>query len=182
MTIDDILAASSHFGDMPLESPGMVIKGFSAEEASNDDKYDKLYSPIKDAEGWAFEVPEGAKEVVFTMNNSLIRRVALFYGDNYENIKIYKNKKVDEPLGECTLTTWSKPIYDVFNIDDKDVKVAYYIRGMEMEADGSKGRFYISHVMDCEDKTYYYPQSVHEGLMEHVGPMCYLLTLTVTLY
>lgn len=72
-----------------------------------------------------------------------------------ENIKIYKNKKVDEPLGECTLTTWSKPIYDVFNIDDKDVKVAYYIRGMEMEADGSKGRFYISHVMDCEDKTYY---------------------------
>lgn len=129
MTIDDILANSSHFGDVPLESPGMVIKGFSAEDAANDDKYDKLLVPIKDAEGWAFEVPEGAKEVTFTMNNSLIRRVALFYGEGYKNIKIYKNKKKDQPLGECTLDTWSKPIFDKFNIDDEEVKVAYYIRG-----------------------------------------------------
>lgn len=173
MTIDDVLAMSSHFGDMPLESPGMVIKGFSAEDAANDDKYDKLFTPIKDAEGWAFEVPEGAKEVSFTMNNSLARRIALFYGDKYENIKIYRNKKADKPLGECTLNTWSAPIFDTFSIDDQDVKVAYYIRGMEMAEDGSEGRFYISHVMNCEDKTYYYPQSIHDDMMEKVGPMCY---------
>ena len=62
MTIEDVLAMSSHFSDMPLESPGMVIKGFSAEEAANDDKYDKLYRCEFDVVG---EVTYGSSEGIY---------------------------------------------------------------------------------------------------------------------
>ena len=80
MSKEDLEAAMTgcHFTkDMPLESEAFVIKGMSAEEAGNSDSTDTLYTPIKDAEGWAFEIPEGAKEATITMNNSLQRRYAL---------------------------------------------------------------------------------------------------------
>lgn len=180
MSKEDLEAAmtGSHFTkDMPLESEAFVIKGLSAEEASNSDSTDTLYTPIKDAEGWAFEIPEGAKEATITMNNSLQRRYALFTGEGYKTVTLYKNKKNPEALGSAELGKWSEPIFDIFTVDEEDKKVAYYIRNMEMNADGTEGRFYISHVLDTEDDTYFYPKHYCKDLMENVGPMCYFATI-----
>ena len=63
MSKDDLVAAmtGSHFtANMPLESEGFVIKGLSAEEASNSDSTDTLYTPLKDADGWVTD-GEGVK-------------------------------------------------------------------------------------------------------------------------
>ena len=180
MSKDDLIAAMSgnHFkADMPLESEAFVIKGLSAEEAANSDSTDRLFTPLKDADGWAFEIPEGAKEAVITFNNGLHRRFALITGENYDTITIYKNKKNPEAMGSAKIGEWSAPIYDVFNINDNDVKVAYYIRNMKMNEDATDGSFYISHVMNIEDDTYYYPKSVCKELMDAVGPMCYFATI-----
>lgn len=180
MSKEDLVAAmtGSHFNaNMPLESEGFVIKGLSAEEASNSDSTDTLYTPIKDADGWAFDIPEGAKEAVITMNNALHRRYALITGEHYDTVTLYKNKKNPEALGSAKLGQWSAPIFDTFNINDEDKRVAYFIRNMEMNEDGTEGRFYISHVLNTEDDTYFYPKNMCKELMENVGPMCYFATI-----
>ncbi|WP_283171561.1 alkaline phosphatase family protein [Curtanaerobium respiraculi] len=180
MSKDDLLAAMSggHFAaDMPLESPGFVIKGLSAEEAVNDDSTDRLFSPIKDADGWSFAIPEGAKEAVVTMNNNLHRRYALFTGEGYDTLTLYRSKRDDRPLGQVKVGEWSAPIFDTFNINDNDVRVAYYLRNMDMNEDGTEGHFYISHVMNTQDDKYCQPKSVLPELMEAVGPMCYFATV-----
>ena len=180
MSKDDLVAAmtGSHFNaNMPLESEGFVIKGLSAEEASNSDSTDTLYTPLKDADGWAFEIPEGAKEAVITMNNALHRRYVLITGEHYDTVTLYKNKKTPQPLGSAKLGQWSAPIFDSFTISDENKRVAYYIRNMEMNEDGTEGRFYISHVLNTEDDSYFYPKAMCKELMEHVGPMCYFATI-----
>lgn len=180
MSKDDLLAAMSggYFAaDMPLESPGFVIKGLSAEEAVNDDSTDRLFSPIKDADGWSFAIPEGAKEAVVTMNNNLHRRYALFTGEGYDTLTLYRSKRDDRPLGQVKVGEWSAPIFDTFNINDNDVRVAYYLRNMNMNEDGTEGHFYISHVMNTQDDKYCQPKSVLPELMEAVGPMCYFATV-----
>lgn len=82
-----------------------------------------------------------------------------------------------QPLGSAKLGQWSAPIFDTFTINDEDKRVAYYIRNMEMNEDGTEGRFYISHVLNTEDDSYFYPKAMCKELMEHVGPMCYFATI-----
>ncbi len=179
MSKEDLIASMSgnYFAQMPLESEAFVIKGLSAEEAVNGDSTDVLYTPLKDADGWAFDVPENAKEAIVLMNNALHRRVALITGENYDTVTLYKNKKNSEPLGSAKIGQWSAPIFDTFNINDEDVRVAYYIRNMEMNEAGTEGRFYISHVLNTEDASYFSPQSMCKELMDNVGPMCYFANI-----
>ena len=172
MSKDDFVASltGSHFNaDMPLESEALVIKGLSAEEASNSDVTDRLFTPIKDADGWAFEVPEGAKEATILMNNALHRRFALFTGDGYDTLTLYRSKRDDEPMATVKVGEWSEPIFDTFNMNDKDVRVAYYIRNIEMNAEGTDGRFYISHVLNTEDDKYFQPKSECKDLMFQIN-------------
>lgn len=113
--------AESHFKKGSAH-PAVVLYNFSAEEMANSDSIDKLYTPFKAADKWGFEVPENAKECLVTMNNSLVRRYLLITASDdvhYDTFTLYASKKADKPLGQCTLTSWSKPIYDTFNIDDE---------------------------------------------------------------
>lgn len=181
MSKEDLLAMMStgHFACPPMESPAPVLFELHAEEQANSDRVDMLYSPIKDANNWGFEVPENAKEALVTMNNSLARRYVLITAsgsDGYDTITLYPNKKADTPLGQAKVGGWSEPIFDVFNIDERDTKVAYYLRAIELAADGKSGRFYITHVLNCDDSEYYYPQSLKDEMMEAIGPMCYFGT------
>ena len=142
----------SHFTARPTH-PALVLYNYSAEELGNSDSIDKLYTPFKKADKWGFEVPENAKECLVTLNDSLTRRYLLITasdGVHYDTFTLYASKKADKPLGQCTLTSWSEPIYDTFNIDDEPVNVAYYMRGVDINEDGTEARVYFTHVMDIE--------------------------------
>lgn len=170
------MMTTGHFARPPLESPAAVLYGFSAEENANSDSIDKLLTPFKPADKWGFEVPENAKECLVTMNNSLTRRYLLVTaadGVHYDTFTLYTSKKEDKPLGKCTLNSWSKAIIDNWLVDDAPHQVAYYMRGVDMNEEGTRGRVYITHVLDYEDDEYYYPASIHKEMMEAVGPMCY---------
>lgn len=178
MSKEDLLASmtTGHFGRPPMESPAFVLYNLSAEEQANSDAVDTLYSPLKAAHNWGFEVPDNAKECLVTMNDSLVRRYLLVTasdGVHYDTFTLYASKKENKALGACTLTSWSEPIFDTFTIDEVPTKVAYYLRGVEMNEAGTEGRVYISHVLDLEDDEYFYPKSVHDDLLNAVGPMCY---------
>lgn len=185
MTKEDLLASMS--GNFfknddrtcvkpPLESTAFVMYDFSAEEAANADTIDRLYTPIKAAKGWQFSIPENALEVAVDFNGALTRRYLLITASNgkdYDTYTLYVNKKINTPLGSAKVGEWSQPVYDVFNIHEQDTKVAYYFRGIHLEPNGAEGKLYISHVMDLEDKSYYYPQHIQEEMLKDIGPMCY---------
>ena len=135
---------------------------------------DIIKSPLEEPENWNAELPKGAKVATLIMNNGFVRRYAVIYpsdGMHYDTVSIYKNRNATEPMGTAKLKNWSEPIYDSYQRDDKTVKVAYIMYCLEMEADGSKAKFYISNAQDLDDAGYFYPKDVCHKLYENVGPM-----------
>ena len=62
---------------------------------------DEAHSPIQPAHGWEIEVPKDALEFVALLKKGTVRRVGLILKNTagkYDTVKIYKNKKAEEPL------------------------------------------------------------------------------------
>ena len=159
-----------------LEVDAPVLMNMSGEELATGDACDKLYSPLKDPNGWVFDVPEEAKEAAITMNKGLARRYVLLTKTDgvYDTITLYTNKKKSEPLGSVKLGFWSDVIYDTLMINEEDVKVAYRLRFISVSEDGSKARFYISHMRRVEDYGYFYPEELGAEMQEAIGPAPYM--------
>ena len=129
-----------------LDIPAFVMMGKSFEKASQSDVVDRLYSPLKAAQNWKFDVPENALEGTYVMNSSLERRQVLVTasdGVHYDTITLYKNKRVDKPLGSAKVGEWSDWVRDTFMMDEQPVNVAYKIRVTEVAENGSKAAFYL---------------------------------------
>lgn len=168
---------SKSFDVPPLETPAYVIRDVSAEEAHQAASIDRVDTPLKEPKNWTIDLPIKAREAVIGLNKGLARRQVLITaadGGEYDTVSIYLNKKADHPMGMAKVGEWSDWIYDTFNVEDRLIKVAYKIRVIELSADGTKGRFYLSHVCNVSDFTYYYPESVGQELLDHVGPMLYM--------
>ena len=138
------------------------------------DEADSIWSPLQEPSNWSVELPENTKVATLVLNNGLIRRYAALIasdGIHYDTIRIYKDKKTEQPLGEAKAHGWSSAIFDKYYQDDVMVNVAYIIRCLEIAEDGSKAVFYISNVQDLDDLTYFYPQEMGKELLEDVGPM-----------
>lgn len=163
-----------------MEMPAFVVMDESVEAMSQSDVIDRIYSPIKEEpKNWGFELPDEAKEAVFPMNKGLARRYAILSasdGKKYDTITFYANKKTQTPMGTAKPGEWSDWLYDQFNINNKDCKVAYKVRVLDISEDGSKAKFYVSHVMNMDNDTYFYPKELGHELFEAVGPMQYFAT------
>lgn len=85
-------------------------------------------------------------------------------------------RRVDAPLGSVKVGEWSDAIFDKFNFNEENIRVAYYLRGIKMSEDGTAAKIYISHVMNIDDSSYYYPQELQAEMMRDLGPMCYFGT------
>lgn len=171
---------STEFDDKTpmLETPAPVLMNDSFEEAANGDVIDQIFCPLKPAKNWQAGVPDTAKEAMFVLNNGLVRRYALLTPNAqgvYDSIQFY-TKKSQEAVGTAKAGEWTEWIYDTFNIHDKMVPVTYRIRVVDIAADGSTAHFYISHAMNMENFTYFYPESLGKELFDAVGPYMYFGT------
>lgn len=162
-----------------LESPSYVMMNESVEEAANGDVIDKLYSPLKEAKNWGSAVPAGAKEGVYILNNGLLRRQVLVTANAdgvYDTISLYKNKRTEEPMAVAKVGQWSEWIYDVFEDEEDSKHIAYKIRVIEVAKDGSKASFYVSHAINLDNHSYFYPKELGAEMFEALGPMLYFGT------
>lgn len=162
-----------------LETPSYVMVNESVEEAANSDVIDRLYSPLKDAKNWAFDVPNDAKEGVYVLNSGLSRRPILLTANAngiYDTIALYKNKRTEAPLGKAKIGEWSEWIYDIFEDEDEVKHIAYKIRVVDIASDGSNASFYVSHAINLDNHTYFYPQELGKEIFDAVGPMMYFGT------
>lgn len=162
-----------------LESPSFVMMNESVEEAANGDVIDRVYSPLKEAKNWSFAVPDNAKEGVYILGNGLMRRPVLLTANQdgvYDTVKLYKNKRTEQAMAQAKAGEWSEWIYDVLEDEDEVKHIAYKIRVVEIEPDGSKASFYVSHAINLDNHTYFYPQELGKEMFEALGPMMYFGT------
>lgn len=137
---------------------------------------DVVYTPIKACKNWKKDVGT-AKEVVLPVNTAQQSRYGLLIaedGKTYNKLEIYASKQAEEPLGAVAAGEWSEWIYDTFKVSSQDVKVAYKIKVMKMEADGSDMELYYSFALDLNSSKWFHPHEIGPTLYAEVGPMVHM--------
>jgi len=153
--------------------PGLVTSEENGELSADVPSADQIKTPIKNAIGWS-NAPEGAKEVILPVNSGGARRYGLIVAEDREKfnkIQIYVSKKDEKPIGEARVDEWSDWIYDTYTINGKSTKVAYKIRVLSLNPDGSSLTFYYSFVLDLYGGKYFYPTEIGKEIYDTVGPM-----------
>jgi len=163
---------------------GEAVKALEVKKEGDDAKrsrgrHDRVSAPIKPATGWRRETGS-AKEFDMPVNGGQLRRYGLIIaedGKRYNKVEIYKNKQEEKPIGEARVGQWSDWIYDEyetydeFKMEDKNAPVAYKVKVIDLEEDGSKLRLYSSYAMDQSNQIWVHPQGVGRELYEKIGPM-----------
>lgn len=162
--------------DMPIEKEASVLDARNdfTREAKLLKAADQVKSPLQEPKNWTIELPEGAKEAVIILNDGLTRRYVVISasdGKTYDTVSLYANRRSETPLTVVKADSWSDWVYDQYTVNDDLHKVAYKLRILELAADGSKCTFYISHALDLDNDSYFYPHSLAKEFYEEVGPM-----------
>lgn len=164
---------SQNYEGFGYNTQGLVTEESGSEEEADSAKCDKVETPIKPAKGWK-SAPAMAKEVVLPVNSGQARRYGLIVaedGDKYNKLKIYVSKEDEKPIGEARLNEWSQWIYDSYSFNGEYTPVAYKIKIISLEPDGSNMKIYYSFVLDLKSQKYFYPAEIGPELYEKIGPM-----------
>ena len=127
-------------------------------------------SPLRPASGWQFPVADSTLEFTIVLNKGLTRRVALvLLNENgvYQTVKIYKNKKNEQPL--AVLDDINKPTYVLDELPvDGTVKTVYRMfQSMEISADHVG--LYVGAALDIDNPEMFSPQALYYDVIKNVG-------------
>lgn len=135
-------------------------------------KLDASLSPIKDAENWGFDIPQGAKEFTILTSKGLIRRPSLLLANEsgiYDTVKIYKSKKSDECIATLKNDEFVEGIVDEAIKNDTTYTVARNMRILAIEPDGSSVRIWFSAAINVHDDSIFSPKSLHDDIVKNIG-------------
>lgn len=134
--------------------------------------FDIVFSPIKEASGWA-AAPEGAKEMTFLFSKGLVKRPALILKNQdgrYDRVAVYQNKKAVEPLYVLRKDVFEKNLADSVIYKERTYdNVVRNMRILELDDQGSHLKIWSSAAMDSSNDTLFFPKSLHKKILDHVG-------------
>ena len=169
------LASSMNF-DKPTSN--VIYKQEQMTSAITEIPLDKVFSPVKEASGWA-EQPKDAKEFSILLSRGLIRRPALILKNEsgiYDRVAIYKNKKETEPIAVCPLGEMVVGVLDeAIKGEEKYHLVNRNIKLLRLSEDGSGLTMFISAGQDCTNDSVWHPKRLFKEVIENVGyptPTC----------
>ncbi len=155
------------------ESKNIMFSHEDGDMAIDRVPFDIINTPLKDADGWSFELPEGAKEFTVITSTGLIRRPALLLKNDsgeYATIVLYKNKKVQEPLITLTKDDGLVMVYDEIMLEDGTKSMGNrMVRIMDLEPDGSYLRLWMSCALDVNNDLLWHPKSLYKEIAENIG-------------
>ena len=133
---------------------------------------DVVFSPIKDAHGWA-DAPEGAKEFTLLLSGGLTRRVGLLLKNEqgvYDHVALYKSKKDAEPYAVLENDIYTTGIRDMgLKGDETFEQTERAMRILEIAPDGSKLQMYISPSLDITNDSVWSPKRLYQEVTETCG-------------
>ncbi len=133
--------------------------------------FDVVKSPIKEASGWS-NAPAGAKEFILLLSNGLLRRPCLILQNAegiYDRVAIYQSKKDSEPLRVLSVLKMERQIIDECIKSDVHYTVNRNMELLELAADGSSLKLYISAAMDINNDDVWHPKSLYKLICDNVG-------------
>ena len=134
--------------------------------------YDVVLSPIKPAHGWV-DAPDDALEITVLFSKGTIRRVGLIVKNEagiYDTVKLYKNKKSEEPLVVLHKGEFVKNIYDEAIRDDVRYDVARNMRVLDLAEDGSHLKLWVSTAINLNEDTLWHPKMLYKKVLDNCGP------------
>lgn len=143
------------------------------EAAGENMEFDRSESPISEAHGWAFDVPEGAKECVLLASGGKTRRPALITKNAdgvYDTVSVYKNKKTETPI--CVMTKEHNFVIDVLDdvpVEDGSVVANRIFSLVELAEDGSKVCIWLSTAINTKNADMFWPHSLHKQVLDLAG-------------
>lgn len=149
----------------------IILKPEEGQGLLGRDPYDMVLSSLRPAEGWA-NAPTGAMEFTLLMSKGLIHRVGLVEKNEegiYDVVKIYKNKKVAEPIAVLPKGEYVSRIVDEGIKNETKYTVERSMRVLDLAEDGSHLRLWVSTAMDVSEYSLWYPQELYAKVYEHCG-------------
>ena len=131
---------------------------------------DAVFSPIKDASGWA-DAPVDAKEFTILNSKGLVRRPCLLLKTDgkYDTVQIFKSKKETTPIVTLKNDVFVTNVIDEVYKNDNSVMSSRNMRVLEIAEDGSSVRIWMSAAMDINNKAMWSPTSLFDDVVENVG-------------
>ena len=178
MEIEESNTLSSYDKVHAQEVTGIGITSAESYHNLSDTPFDICFSPLKEADGWAFAIPNESKEFTVLHSAGKIRRICLLVKNekgNYAKVLMYKNKKSAELLAEIPLDIFVHDVIDEAYVGEEKRLVNRNMRLLEVSADGSSLKMWISAGMDFHNDTLWHPKSLLKTITDHVGypqPIC----------
>lgn len=150
----------------------VIITKFGEGAGSPDYKFDVAMSSIKPAEKWLIEPKDGTKEFVLLLSGGLIRRTCQILQNEdgiYDTVKVFKNKKAEEPIVTLAKGEFKSYIYDDAIRNDKVVHVIRNMRLSDLKEDGSHLTIFVSAAMETDNDTLFHPKRLFKSIVENVA-------------
>ena len=132
---------------------------------------DVCNSPIKPAQGWA-DAPADAKEFTILTSGGFTRRPCLILKNEqgiYDRVALYKSKKDTEPIAVLKENEYTPNVIDEIN-DKEAIKTANRnMEILELAADGSYVRYWMSSAYDITSDSVWHPRSLYQDITANVG-------------
>ncbi len=162
----------------PLAEAAAIIVPPGDPGKPKDDEADIIRAALREPDNWERALPDGALTAAIPLNGGSVRRYIVIWptdGMHYDRVAIYQNRRAEgRLLGQLYKDSWSEVIYDEYANGDETVPVAYRARVLEMQADGSKVKLFLTNAQNMADYSYTYPQDVGQKLLAAVGPaLCF---------
>lgn len=154
------------------EFTNVMLSHADGEGALSDAPFDVAISPIKDAQNWAFELPEDAKEFTVLHSAGLVRRPCIILKNEqgvYDRVVMYKSKKNDEPVAVLPYNVFVSDIIDDAIKGDVKYMANRSMRLLELSPDGSHLKLWVSMAMDITNDTLWHPTSLFKTVTDAVG-------------
>lgn len=149
----------------------LILKPEDGENAVSENPFDLVFSPIKEAKGWA-DAPADAKEMTVLFANGLVRRPSLILKNEdgvYDHVAVYKSKKDTEPLFVLPKNVLVTDIIDESVKGDDKVMANRSMRLLEIDEDGNRLKIWSSGALEINNDTLWHPHSLYKKVAENVG-------------
>ncbi len=138
----------------------------------DDTPINAVNSPIKEANGWAIELPADALEFTIVVGNGYVRRPSLILKNEkgeYDTIAVYTSKKADTPLVTVSAADGLKVYQEEVPHNDQKIMCVRNILLDKIEADGSYVKIHIGVAVNSTDSTLWHPTSFLGEIVNNVG-------------
>lgn len=153
------------------ESLNIELSHEDGDMAINKIPFDLINSPLKPAKGWA-NAPEGSLEFVALTSGGLTRRPCLVLQNeqgDFAIVHMYRSKKDQEPMLVLKKGVMHFNVMDDILSKDQVKFGNRNIQLMDIAADGSEVRLWMSGAADSANDQVWHPKSIFKDVVTNVG-------------